>query len=132
MLSKKLETRHLNMIALGGSIGTGIFVASGIAISTAGPGGALLSYFLIAVMVFFLMTSLGELATYNPTTGSFNEYTELYVDKSLGYAMGINYFFNWALTIASEISAAVILVKFWFPHSSDLLISASFLILILL
>lgn len=130
MLAKKLETRHINMIALGGSIGTGIFLASGIAIATAGPGGALLSYALIAIMVFFLMTSLGELATYKPTTGSFNEYSEIYVDKSFGYAMGINYWFNWALTIASEISAAVILVKFWFPHASDVMISGLLLVLV--
>lgn len=130
MLAKKLETRHINMIALGGSIGTGIFLASGIAIATAGPGGAILSYLLISIMVFFLMTSLGELSTYKPTTGSFNEYSELYVDKSFGYAMGINYWFNWALTIASEISAAVILIKFWFPNASDLMVSGGLLALI--
>jgi lysine-specific permease len=132
MLSKKLETRHINMIALGGSIGTGIFLASGIAIATGGPGGALLSYFLISIMVFFLMTSLGELATFKPTTGSFNEYSERYVDKSFGYAMGLNYWFNWSLTIASEISAAVILIKFWFPHASDIMLSGGLLFLIVI
>lgn len=132
MLAKKLETRHMNMIALGGSIGTGIFLASGIAIATAGPGGALLSYVLIAIMVFFLMTSLGELATYKPTTGSFNEYSEIYVDSSFGYAMGLNYWFSWALSIASEISAAVILIKFWFPYASDFTISGLMLLLVVI
>ena len=53
MLAKTLKTRHLNMIALGGSIGTGIFLASGYAISVAGPGGAIAAYLLISVMVFF-------------------------------------------------------------------------------
>ena len=57
------------MIALGGSIGTGLFVASGSAISTAGPGGALVAYLGIGLMVYFLMTSLGEMATYLPVTG---------------------------------------------------------------
>lgn len=132
MLAKKLETRHINMIALGGSIGTGIFLASGIAIATAGPGGAVLSYLLMSIMIFFLMTSLGELATHKPTTGSFNEYSELYVDKSFGYAMGLNYWLNWALTIASEIAAAVILIKFWFPHASDVLLSGAILFLIVI
>ncbi|MGQ7111338.1 hypothetical protein ACUOFC_22960, partial [Escherichia sp. TWPC-MK] len=61
-LRRELKARHLTMIAIGGSIGTGLFVASGATISQAGPGGALLSYMLIGLMVYFLMTSLGELA----------------------------------------------------------------------
>ena len=126
MLAKTLETRHLNMIALGGSIGTGIFLASGYAISVAGPGGALAAYFLISVMVFFLITSLGELSTYLPSTGSFCEYSGKFVNPSYGYAMGINYWFNWAITIAAEISAAVIIMQFWFPHGSSFLFSLMF------
>ncbi len=59
-LRRELKARHLTMIAIGGSIGTGLFVASGATISQAGPGGALLSYMLIGLMVYFLMTSLGE------------------------------------------------------------------------
>ncbi len=62
------------MIAIGGSIGTGLFMASGSAIHSAGPGGALLAYAAIGVMVYFLMTSLGEMATYLPTSGSFATY----------------------------------------------------------
>lgn len=126
MLAKTLETRHLNMIALGGSIGTGIFLASGYAISVAGPGGALVAYLLIAIMVFFLITSLGELSTYRPSTGTFCEYSGDYVNKPFGYAMSINYWFNWSITIAAEISAAVIVMKFWFPGGSDLAFSAIF------
>ncbi len=63
-LRRALKARHLTMIAIGGSIGTGLFVASGATISSAGPGGALLSYMLIGLMVYFLMTSLGELAAF--------------------------------------------------------------------
>lgn len=69
-VKRQLKTRHLSMIAIGGSIGTGLFVASGSAISTAGPGGALVAYVGIGLMVFFLMTSLGEMATYLPVSGS--------------------------------------------------------------
>ena len=61
-LQRKLSARHLNMIAIGGSIGTGLFLASGATIANAGPGGALLAYALIGVMIYFLMTSLGEKA----------------------------------------------------------------------
>lgn len=132
MLVRNLQTRHLNMIALGGSIGTGIFLASGYAIHVAGPGGALLAYALIAVMVFFLITSLGELATYRPTAGSFCEYATVYVDPAFGFAMSYNYWFNWAITLAAEVSAAAIIMQFWFPDTPLAWFAGSFFGLVLL
>ena len=69
-LRRSLKARHMNMIAIGGAIGTGLFVAGGETVSTAGPGGALLAYAFIGVMVYFLMTSLGEMAAYLPVSGS--------------------------------------------------------------
>ena len=99
-VKRSLKTRHVSMIALGGSIGTGLFVASGSAISTAGPGGALVAYIGIGLMVYFLMTSLGEMATYLPVTGSFATYARRFVDPAMGFAMGWNYWFNWAITLA--------------------------------
>ena len=68
-LKRSLKARHLTMIAMGGAIGTGLFVASGEALSNAGPGGALFAYGAIGLMVYFLMTSLGEMATFMPTSG---------------------------------------------------------------
>jgi len=73
-LKRDLKARHLAMIAIGGSIGTGLFVASGATVAQAGPGGALLSYAIIGIMVYFLMTSLGELAAYLPVSGTFATY----------------------------------------------------------
>ena len=70
-LRRSLKARHMNMIAIGGAIGTGLFVAGGETVSTAGPGGALVAYSLIGIMVYFLMTSLGEMAAYLPVSGSF-------------------------------------------------------------
>ena len=70
-LKRKLSGRHMRMIAIGGAIGTGLFVASGKTISTAGPGGAIVAYGLIGIMVLFLMQSLGEMAAHlyvEPTT----------------------------------------------------------------
>lgn len=115
-IKRSLKTRHLSMIALGGSIGTGLFVASGSAISKAGPGGALIAYLGIGLMVYFLMTSLGEMATYMPVTGSFATYARKFVDPALGFAMGWNYWFNWAITVAVDISTCALVLKFWFPH----------------
>ncbi|HDS5332237.1 TPA: amino acid permease [Klebsiella pneumoniae] len=92
-LRRELKARHLTMIAIGGSIGTGLFVASGATISQAGPGGALLSYILIGLMVYFLMTSLGELAAFMPVSGSFATYGQNYVEEGFGFALGWNYWF---------------------------------------
>ncbi len=118
------------MIALGGSIGTGLFVASGSAISTAGPGGALLAYVGIGIMVYFLMTSLGEMATYLPVSGSFSTYATRFVDPALGFAMGWNYWFNWAITLAVDISTAAIVMQFWLPNIPGWVFSLVALILI--
>lgn len=111
-----LQTRHLTMIALGGTIGTGLFIASGSAITTVGPGGSLIAYFIMGLMVYFLMTSLAEMATYNPRSGSFAEYGSRYVDPALGFAMGWNYWFGGAISVAVELSTVGIVMNFWFPH----------------
>ncbi|WP_424769285.1 amino acid permease [Paenibacillus sp. sgz302251] len=121
----------MTMISLGGSIGTGLFLASGGAIYTAGPGGALLAYALIGVMVYFLMTSLGEMATYMPVSGTFSTYATRFVDPSLGFALGWNYWYNWAITIAAELSAATLIMKYWFPDSPSILWSGLFLLMLL-
>ncbi|MFX8649001.1 hypothetical protein ABTM34_20230, partial [Acinetobacter baumannii] len=89
----------------------------------AGPGGALLAYAVMAIVVFFLMTSVGEMSTYQPDTVTFCKYSAEYVSPSFGFAMSYNYWFNWAITVATEISAVVILMQFWFPHASVLLLS---------
>ncbi|HFM4224105.1 TPA: lysine-specific permease [Escherichia coli] len=110
-LRRELKARHLTMIAIGGSIGTGLFVASGATISQAGPGGALLSYMLIGLMVYFLMTSLGELAAYMPVSGSFATYGQNYVEEGFGFALGWNYWYNWAVTIAVDLVAAQLVMS---------------------
>jgi lysine-specific permease len=128
-LKRGLRARHLTMISLGGTIGTGLFLASGGSIHTAGPGGALLSYLLIGIMVYFLMTSLGEMAAYMPVAGSFSTYGTKFVDPAFGFALGWNYWYNWAITIAAELSAVTMIMKFWFPHTPSILWSAIFLVI---
>lgn len=130
-LQKSLKSRHITMISLGGTIGTGLFLASGGAIAQAGPGGALLAYGLIGIMVFFLMTSLGEMAAYMPSSGSFSTYATKFVDPALGFALGWNYWYNWAITIAAEIAAVTLIMKYWFPDSSSILWSLLFICIIL-
>jgi len=126
-LRRELKARHLSMIAIGGSIGTGLFLASGATVATAGPGTALLAYGVIGLMVYFLMTSLGEMAAYLPVSGSFQVYGSRFVDPAFGFALGWNYWFSWAVTVAVELAAAAIIMAYWFPAVPGLIWSALFL-----
>lgn len=131
-MERTLQTRHLSMIALGGTIGTGLFIASGSAISTAGPGGALVAYGIMGIMVYFLMTSLGEMATYMPLTGSFSAYSTKFVDPALGFALGWNYWFNWAITIPVDVTTAGIVMNYWLPNVPGWIFSVTVMALIFL
>src|SRR3989338_4429361 len=115
-LRRHLSTRHLSMIALGGTLGTGIFLTSGSALYIAGPLGAIFAYCMMGMMVYLLMNSLGEMSAYRPVSGSFCEYAIDYVSKPFGFMMGYNYWFNWAITIAVELIASALVMGFWFPH----------------
>ena len=126
-LQRTLKARHMSMIAIGGSIGTGLFVASGATISQAGPGGALLAYMVVGLMVYFLMTSLGEMASHMPVSGSFATYGAKYVDEGFGFALGWNYWYNWAVTIAVDLVAAQLVMAYWFPDTNGVMWSALFL-----
>lgn len=130
-LKRGLKSRHIAMISLGGTIGTGLFLASGASIAQAGPGGALVAYAVIGIMVYFLMTSLGEMAAFMPTSGSFSTYATKFVDPVFGFAMGWNYWYNWAITIAAEISAVSLIMKYWFPDSSSVLWTVLFIAIVL-
>ena len=101
------------MIAIGGCIGTGLFMTSGGAIHDAGALGALIAYAIIGTMVFFLMTSLGEMATYLPVSGSFSTYATRFVDPSLGFALGWNYWFNWVITVAADVTIAAQVIQYY-------------------
>ena len=81
-LRRNLKSRHMTMIAIGGSIGTGLFLASGSTFSTAGPGGAFLAFSMMGLMVYYLIMSLGEISTMIPVSGSFE--TELRRENSSG------------------------------------------------
>ncbi|CAH1756921.1 9710_t:CDS:2 [Entrophospora sp. SA101] len=131
-LKRALQARHLTMISIGGTIGTGLFLSSGASIAKAGPIGALLAYSIIGVIVHFMMTSLGEMATYIPISGSFNTYAKRFVDPALGFALGWNYWYFWAMTIAVEIVAAAIIIKYWLPYAPTWIFSIVILLVMLI
>jgi lysine-specific permease len=110
-----IKSRQLGMIAIGGAIGTGLWFASGSAISNSGPGGAMLAFGLMGLVVFFMMSNLGEMATALPLAGSFEAYASRFIDPAFGLALGWNYWFSWAITLAYEFAAAGLICKFWWP-----------------
>jgi amino acid transporter len=87
-LARELKNRHLQMIAFGGSIGTGLFVASGVALYRGGPVSLLLAFIIMGAMQFFTMQALGELSVAFPVGGSFANYSTRFLDPSWGFAMG--------------------------------------------
>lgn len=88
LLSRKLKGRHLQMIAIGGSIGTGLFVASGQALEVGGPASLLIAFTLVGAMLYCTCQALGELAVAFPVAGSFSAYSTRFLDPSWGFAMG--------------------------------------------
>ncbi|KAI8320303.1 lysine-specific permease [Martensiomyces pterosporus] len=115
-LKRTLKSRHMSMIAIGGTIGTGLFIGSGTTLAAAGPGGALVAYAVIGSMVFFVCTSLGEVSTFIPCSDPFNHFAARFMDPALGFAFGWNYWYSWMLTVGSELVACGIIVQFWLPH----------------
>ncbi|KAJ5634299.1 hypothetical protein N7528_002141 [Penicillium herquei] len=112
-LKRRLKSRHLQMIAIGGTIGTGLFITSGTAIAESGPAGALIAYIFVGSIVFSVMVALGEVATFIPITGAFTSYAARLIDPSLGFAMGWIYWFNWASTFAVELTATGTIIQYW-------------------
>ncbi|QSZ31462.1 hypothetical protein DSL72_001027 [Monilinia vaccinii-corymbosi] len=138
-LQRRLKSRHLQMIAIGsltplwlstiplrrsgsrdaaagGTIGTGLFIGSGSAIAQSGPAGALIAYVFVGSLVYSVMMSLGEMATFIPVPGAFTLYAARFVDPSLGFAMGWIYWFSWAITYALELTATGLIIQYWAPQ----------------
>ncbi|KAK4230538.1 amino acid permease-domain-containing protein [Podospora fimiseda] len=115
-LSRELKGRHLQMIAIGGSIGAGLFVASGQSLTCGGPASVLLAYAFVGVMLYCTIQALGELAVAFPVAGSFSAYSTRFLDPAWGFAMGWNYALQWLIVLPLEIIAASITVGYWNTH----------------
>ncbi|KAI9375455.1 amino acid permease-domain-containing protein [Aspergillus egyptiacus] len=112
-LQRSLRGRHLQMIAIGGSIGTGLFVGSGRVLATGGPASLLIAYALIGCMLYCTVHALGEMAVIFPVAGSFAHYSTRFIDPAWGFAMGWNYALQWLVILPLEIVAASITVEYW-------------------
>jgi AAT family amino acid transporter/D-serine/D-alanine/glycine transporter len=109
-----LSARHVQLIALGGAIGVGLFLGAGTAISRSGPG-LIAAYAIGGVAIFFIMRALGELLTYRPVAGSFASYAEEFVGPFAGFATGWSYWFMWVAIGMAEITAVGVYFHYWFP-----------------
>lgn len=117
-LKKELKERHILMIALGGVIGTGLFLSTGYTIGEAGPGGAILAYLIGGFVMYLTMLCLGELAVANPHVGSYQTYATKFISPGAGYVVGWMSWLNWSVTIGLELLTVSILMKRWFPDVS--------------
>jgi amino acid transporter, AAT family len=115
-LARQLNQRQLSMIAIGGAIGTGLFLGSALAVRTAGPG-VILSYVLAAGIALLLMGCLSEMAVAHPTAGSFGIYAQLYLSHWAGFVVRYTYWAAQSIAIGGEAVAAAIYTQWWFPHT---------------
>ncbi|SOY70350.1 amino acid permease [Cupriavidus taiwanensis] len=113
-LRRDLKSRHIQMIAIGGAIGTGLFYGSSWAIKTAGPA-IILTYLVAAVAIYFVMRALGEMAVEEPVSGSYISYSNRYIHRFAGFLNGWNAFIFLLATSAAELNALGNYVHFWFP-----------------
>jgi GABA permease len=113
-LKKGLSQRHLTMIAMGGVIGAGLFVGSGVVISETGPS-SFISYALSGFLVIMVMRMLGEMAVANPSTGSFADYARNALGGWAGFSVGWLYWYFWVIVIGFEAVAGAKVVQFWLP-----------------
>ncbi|MFF8947032.1 amino acid permease [Streptomyces sp. NPDC014864] len=110
--SKDLKHRHVNMIAIGGAIGTGLFLGAGGRLQTAGPALAL-AYLVCGVFAFFVVRALGELVLYRPSSGSFVSYAREFLGEKGAYVAGWMYFLNWSTTGIADITAIALYTHYW-------------------
>lgn len=114
-LNRSLTTRQLTMIGIGGAIGTGLFMGSGIAIGYAGPS-VIISYLIAAFIAVIMMFSLSEMAVVHPTAGSFGTYAEMYINPWAGFLIRYTYWAAQVIAIGGEAVAVGLYMQYWFPN----------------
>ena len=113
-LRRALTNRHIQMIALGGAIGTGLFYGSAAGIKLAGPS-LLLAYALGGIVIFFVVRAMGEMSVHRPSSGSFSRYANDYWSPRAGFVAGWNYWFNYIAVAMAELTVVGQYVQYWFP-----------------
>ncbi|SCU92965.1 LADA_0G00606g1_1 [Lachancea dasiensis] len=111
-LKKELEARHVSMIAIGGSLGTGLLIGTGSSLASAGPVSILISYSFVGLLVYTVMSCLGEMAAFIPLDG-FTSYATRYCDPALGFAVGYSYLFKYFIVTPNQLTAGAMVMQYW-------------------
>ncbi|TBU27598.1 general amino acid permease 1 [Dichomitus squalens] len=112
-VQRRLKQRHVQMIAIAGTLGTGLFLGSGHALQAAGPLGALIAYAFVGTTAYASLCAVGEMTSHAPISGTFPHFAARWVDPAFGFAVGWNYFYTNAISVPVEITAAGLLLTFW-------------------
>ena len=128
-LKRGLKNRHIQLIALGGAVGTGLFLGIAQTIQMAGPA-VLLGYGIAGIIAFFIMRQLGEMVVEEPVAGSFSHFANKYWSPFAGFMSGWNYWVLYVLVSMAELSAVGIYVQYWFPEIPTWVSAAVFFVVI--
>lgn len=128
-LQRGLKNRHIQLIALGGAIGTGLFLGIAQTIKTAGPS-VLLGYAIAGMIAFFIMRQLGEMVVEEPVAGTFSHFADRYWHRFAGFLSGWNYWVLYILVGMAELTAIGIYVQYWFPDIPTWVSALAFFLLI--
>lgn len=120
-LDRSMSSRHISMYTLGATIGTGIFLASGNVIHTAGPGGAIIAYLIGALIMYLMMSCLGELIVAMPVSGNVQAYATEFINPAMGFTAGWLKWISCAVTVTAQVVAASIIMKNIFPNVNSLI-----------
>ncbi|OGM43356.1 arginine permease [Aspergillus bombycis] len=112
-LQRTLSTRHITMIALGSSIGMGLWLGSGTSLANGGPAAIFIGYLLSGTMIWSVSHSIGEMAVMYPLPSAFIQWTSIFVDPAAAFALGWAYWFSYWITIANELQGVVTVLSFW-------------------
>ena len=125
-LAQSLSDRHIQMIAIGGAIGSGLFVGTASPLSDGGPGFLLLGYILVGIATFFITQSLAELVCIYPAKGALTVFSTRFIGPAWGFAMGWNYALQWMVVMPIQVSAAGLTIRYWDKHTSPAVYIAVF------
>ncbi len=128
-LQRGLKNRHIQLIALGGAIGTGLFLGIAQTIQLAGPS-VLLGYAIAGLMAFLIMRQLGEMVVEEPVAGSFSHFAHQYWSEFAGFVSGWNYWVVYVLVGMAELTAVGIYVQYWWPDFPTWATAAIFFVVI--
>ncbi|KAL5118678.1 amino acid transporter [Pleosporales sp. CAS-2024a] len=112
-LHRGLKSRHITMIAIGGAIGTGLIIGTGKALAQSGPGSILIAYTSVGLLVYVVMTALGEMAAWIPHASGFAGYASRFCDPALGFALGWTYWCKYVITTPNQLTATALIIQEW-------------------